>query len=133
MAGGSLLKEDDRAGAPPVALLGHGLWQARYAGTLDIIGRSIRVNGTPVTVVGVIADRSGLPSTAQVWMPLSQMPDLAAERREARLLGVFGRLAGTADPASARVEVEGILERMQQDKDLPVRNAATRALREWQA
>jgi len=115
VAGRAFLSEDDRAGAPPVVLLGHSLWQARYTAAPDIIGRSIRVNGTPVTVVGVIADRSGLPSTAQVWLPLSQMPDSAAERRDARSLGVFGRLAGTVDPGSARVEVEGILERLQRD------------------
>ena len=106
---------EDRAGASPVVVLGHHLWQARYAGASDIIGRSIRVNGTPVTVVGVIADRSGLPSTAQVWLPLLQMPDLAVERREIRSLRVFGRVAGGVDPGSARVEVEGILERLQRD------------------
>src|SRR5262245_46335658 len=115
VAGRAFLSEDDHAGAPSVVLLGHSLWQARYAGAPDVIGRSIRVNGTPVMVVGVIADRSGLPSTAQVWLPLSQMPGLATERREARSLGVFGRLAGTVDPGSARVEVEGILERLQRD------------------
>ena len=113
--GRAFLPEEDRAGAPPVVLLGHNLWQTRYAGAPDVIGRSIRVNGTPVTVVGVIGDRSGLPSTAQVWLPLSQMPDFAADRREARSLRVFGRVAGGVDPDSARVEVEGILERLQRD------------------
>jgi predicted permease len=125
IAGRAFLPDEDRPGADPVVLLGNDLWQARYAGASDIIGRSIRVNGTPVTVVGVISDRSGLPSTARAWLPLSQMPNFAAERRDARTLRVFGRVADGVDPGSARVEVEGILERLQ--RDYPQTNKDVRA------
>jgi putative ABC transport system permease protein len=125
IAGRTFLPDEDRPGANPVVLLGNDLWRARYAGASDIIGRSIRVNGTPVTVVGVISDRSGLPSTARAWLPLSQMPNFAAERRDARTLRVFGRVADGVDPGSARVEVEGILERLQ--RDYPQTNKDVRA------
>ena len=115
LAGRTFLADEDRPGANPVVVLGSVLWHARYAGASDIIGRSIRLNGTPVTVVGVMPDRSGLPSTAQAWLPLSQMPNFAEDRRDARMLQVFGRVAAGVDPGSARVEVEGILERLQGD------------------
>ena len=121
LAGRLFLPDDDRAGAAPVVILGNSLWQARYHGARDVVGRSIRVNGAPATVVGVVSDRSGLPSTAQVWLPLAQMPGLATERREIRTLQVFGRLRdGVALPA-ARAEVAGIAERLK--GDYPATNA----------
>jgi predicted permease len=115
IAGRSLLPEDDRPGAPRVVLLGDSLWRARYAGDAGILGQSIRVNGSPATVVGVISDRSGIPSTAQAWLPLFQMPDLITERRDARTLRVFGRIGEGSDPEDARAEVEGVMARLQRD------------------
>jgi putative ABC transport system permease protein len=125
LAGRAFLADEDRPGTAPVVLLGSSLWQARYAGASDVIGRSIRLNGTPVTVVGVIADRSGLPSTAQAWLPLSQMPNFVEDRRDARMLQVFGRVGAGVEPANASVEVEGILERLQ--REYPQTNKDIRA------
>ena len=115
IAGRSLLPEDDRLGASPVVLLGNSLWQARYAGDPGIVGQSIRINGAPATVVGIVSDRSGIPSTAQAWLPLVQMPDLATERRDVRTLRVFGRVRDGVAATSARIEVEGLMERLQRD------------------
>ena len=115
VAGRILLPEDDRMGASPVVLLGNSLWQGRYGGAREIVGQSIRINGSPVTIVGVIPDRSGLPSTAQAWLPLARMPDLAPERRDVRALRVFGRVRDGVEPAIARAEVEAALERLQRD------------------
>ena len=115
IAGRSLLPEDDRLGASPVVLLGNSLWQSRYAGDPGILGQSIRINGELATVVGIVSDRSGIPSAAQAWLPLFRMPDLATERRDVRTLRVFGRVREGVTPASARIEVEGLLERLQRD------------------
>ena len=106
-------------------LLGDSLWRARYNGAPDAVGRSVLVNGAPATVVGVVSDRSGLPSTAQVWLPLAQMPGFAAERRDVRPLEVIGRLRDGVAPPTARAEVEGIAERLQ--RDYPDTNARIRA------
>ena len=46
MLGRSFLPDDDRAGAPPVALISHTVWQNRYGGDPSIVGRTVRVNGT---------------------------------------------------------------------------------------
>jgi putative ABC transport system permease protein len=102
IAGRSLLPDDDRRGATPVVLLGNSLWQSRYGGDPGIVGQSIRINGAPVTVVGIVSDRSGIPSTAQAWLPLFQMPDLATERRDVRTLRVFGRRDGHQRPDRGR-------------------------------
>jgi predicted permease len=125
IAGRAFLPDEDRPGAAPVILLGNSLWQARYGGAPDIVGQSIRVNGSPATVIGIISDRSGLPSAAQAWLPLSLMPGLATERRDMRTLSVFGRVRDGVEPANARTEVEGILKRL--ELDYPQTNADTRA------
>jgi putative ABC transport system permease protein len=124
IAGRSFLPEDDRPGASPVVLIGNSLWQARYAGDSQVIGQSIRINGVPATVVGIVSDRSGIPSTAQAWLPLGQMPGLAIERRDLRTLRVFGRVRNSITPDAAQREVEGVMERLQRDH--PQTNATIR-------
>ena len=59
--GRDLGPDDDRAGAEPVALLGHGLWETRYARDPGVLGRTIRVNGLAATVVGVMAPGMRFP------------------------------------------------------------------------
>ena len=54
-AGRLLSRDDDRPGAAPVAVISHGYWQRQFAGDPSAIGRTIRVSGHPVTIVGVAA------------------------------------------------------------------------------
>lgn len=99
--------DDDRPGQPAVALLGAEAWRLRYASDPQILGRTILVNGSPVTVIGIVPDRSGFPSTANVWMPLGQWPDWKADRA-VRSLSVVGRLRDDVSMEEARSEIETI-------------------------
>jgi putative ABC transport system permease protein len=117
--------EEDRPGAAAAVMLGAGAWRSRYAGDRGILGRSITVNGTPATIVGVMSDRSGFPSTAQIWLPLSQAPGLAARPRDARSLRVIGRLRDGRSLPEARAEMEAIAQGLAQQH--PETNANTRA------
>jgi putative ABC transport system permease protein len=98
---------DDRPGGAPVALLGSDVWRLRYANDPQILGRTILVNGSPVTVIGIIRERSGFPSTASVWLPLGQLPEWKPDR-SVRSLRVIGRLRDGVGEAAARSEVEAI-------------------------
>ena len=98
---------DDRPGNPAVALLGAEAWRLRYANDPQILGRTILVNGSPITVIGIVPDRSGFPSTANVWMPLGQWPDWKADRA-VRSLSVVGRLRDDVSMEAARSEIETI-------------------------
>src|SRR5262249_15979305 len=69
------LPEDDRgSGSDPIAVLGYETWQARFAGDPAVVGRGVRINGHPFTIVGV-APR-GFHGTrllgywAEMWVPL---------------------------------------------------------------
>jgi putative ABC transport system permease protein len=66
--------EANRVGGAPVAILGYALWQSRYAGDPAIVGRTIQVDATPHTVVGVLPRAfSGLSGNSDVWLPLAQV------------------------------------------------------------
>src|SRR5213594_4057596 len=52
--GRDFLPEDDRPGALPVVLLGHGVWKNRYGSDRSILGRPIKLNELPSVVIGVM-------------------------------------------------------------------------------
>ena len=75
-----LTEDDDRPGQPPVALISYALWQRRFASAPDIIGTSMLVNQTPVTIVGVTAASfRGLEvgTAFDLALPLSAEPAIA--------------------------------------------------------
>lgn len=93
---------DDRAGATPVVVLAATYWASRYGSDPSVIGRTIRVNGAPATIIGVMAAPLRFPSVTDVWLPLSMMADLTASGRTARRLRVIGRLNEDATLPSVR-------------------------------
>ena len=103
-------EEDDRPGAPAVTILAGGLWKSRFASDPAIIGRAIRINGQPVTVIGVMPDGFQFPNGADLWQPLSLMPGFATESRGVRNLGVFGRLRDGVALAQARTELNAVAD-----------------------
>ena len=56
---------EDRKGAEPVALLGYGLWKTRYGSDPNIVGRSIKINEVPTTVIGVMAEGMRFPNNTR--------------------------------------------------------------------
>jgi predicted permease len=106
---------DDRPGAPPVTILGTGLWKSRYGADPSIIGRAIRINGTPSTVVGVMGDGFRFPSNTEVWQPLALMPGIVTDRRGNRALSVFGRMVDGAGLADVRGRLGALTARLADD------------------
>ncbi len=61
--------DDAKPGAQPVTMLAYSLWQARYGGDPAIVGRTIRVDGRPTTVIGVMPDGFSYPRNEDLWVP----------------------------------------------------------------
>lgn len=122
--GRGFLAEDDRPGAPPVVILGQEVWRSRYNGDAGIVGRSIRVDEQPATVIGVMGEGFKFPFNAELWRPLSALPGLAAATRDARTLGVVGRLAPGRSIADARAELTPLADRLA--RDFPTTNSDVR-------
>ncbi len=96
---------DEAAGAPDVAILDHRLWAERFGSDPDVLGRSILVDGTPVTVVGVLPVGFRFSRGApDVWLPLHLAGTGA---RGVLAVYVLGRLHGTG-LAAARTELGSI-------------------------
>lgn len=124
LVGRDFQPKDDRLGAPAVVIIGYRVWRTRYGGDPSLVGQTIRVNGVPSVVLGVMPERFRFPTNADVWQPLALMPDLANQRRDARVLGVFGRLVDGATPAGARAELDAIAARLA--REYPETNEAVR-------
>ena len=85
--------EDDRPGAAAVVLLGNGIWKNRYGSDPAVIGRTIKVNELPATIIGVMPEGFKFPTGADLWVPLAHLTGLQEQKRDARNIEVFGRLA----------------------------------------
>jgi predicted permease len=119
--GRDFLPEDDKPGAPPVAILGGGIWKSRYGSDPAILGRIIKINEVPTTVIGVMPEGMKFPFSADLWLPLSSMPGLANQKRAQHFgLQVFGRLADGVSREQAQSEIAGIAARLA--KDFPESN-----------
>lgn len=103
--------DEDRADGPPVALLGHALWERKFGGDPGVVGRSIRLSGRAVTVVGVMPAGFDFPDAAGVWAPLAQNP-LVGRGRQVRWVDVVGRLAPGATVEGARDGIAAYFERL---------------------
>ena len=116
LVGRDFLPEDDRPGAAGVVILGNGVWKNRYGSDPAVLGRTIKVNEMPATVIGVMPEGFKFPDGADLWMPLSQMPQLLEQKRDARNnLDVFGRLADGVTMAQAQSEMNTIAAKLARD------------------
>src|SRR5207344_156740 len=109
--GRGLLPADAGAGAPPVAVIEHGLWITRFGSDTSLIGGDLTIDGRRYTVVGVMPPRFSVPgSSARIWTPLSLAG--ASEDHAMRYLRVLGRLAPGASLERARLELGVVAERL---------------------
>lgn len=111
MLGRDFARGDEMPGAAPVTILSYGFWERRYGRDPAIVGRVIRVNGTPTTVIGVMPEEFAFPQKQDLWIPLALTPQLSS-RDWRDLWFAFGRLAEGATLESARAEMTAIGERL---------------------
>jgi len=107
LRGRTLIADDARDGAPPVAVLSHGLWTARFGSDSAIVGSDITIDGRRHTVVGVMPPRFSIPGTsAEIWTPLSLAS--ATTDRGNRYLRVLARLAPGVTLERARSQMDAV-------------------------
>jgi putative ABC transport system permease protein len=92
-----------------VALLGARAWRARYGGDPGVVGREILVDGREVRVVGIVPERSGFPSTAEVWLPISRAPGWSHTDRDARVVRMVARVRDGVAVEQARAEIGAVM------------------------
>jgi predicted permease len=120
LIGRGFVAADDRLDAPRTAILAHTVWTARYGGDAAVIGRTIKVNDVPTTVIGVMPERFHFPFATEIWMPAAfniGPPATIDARRGSRnvLTMALGRLADGAERAQAQAELDAITSRLARD------------------
>jgi putative ABC transport system permease protein len=98
---------DDRPGASPVTILSYGLWQRRFGGRTDVLGRKILVDGTPTEVIGIMPPDFTYPTIrADLYTPARLNP--ATAPREGRNYKAVARLKPGVTTQDAQHEMEAI-------------------------
>ena len=97
---------EDAVGGERVAVISYAMWQNRFGGDRAIVGQSIRANGVPHTVIGVMPKEFAFPDDDAIWLPL-QVDPLAGKRSDARQVEIVGKLRPgvTLDAANADANV----------------------------
>jgi putative ABC transport system permease protein len=100
-------EEEGVPGAPAVAVLSHGLWVRRFGRDVNIIGRSVSIDGVPTAVVGVMPASFAFPNTrVEMWLPAQSTRANASFLFQ--LAGV-ARLREAVSVATARAELTGLI------------------------
>lgn len=104
-----LARGDDR-----IVVLSHGLWKSMATDGSEIVDGTIRIDGAPYTVIGVMPPSFAFPprSTTQLWRPL-KLSDHDRSARSRHWLNVIGRLTPDAELAGARTELETVAQRLE--------------------
>lgn len=115
VTGRNFTAEEDEPGAASVALLSHALWQTHFAGDPGVVGRTIGLDGRPVTVVGVLPASVRAVDDTDLFVPIGAWLSSTAAATNRGSRGntvVVGRLAPGVTLGQARTEMEGIAARL---------------------
>ena len=121
--GRDFLESDDQPNAAGVVVISHMLWTIRYRADPQVLGRSVTINGTPHTIVGVMPPNFAFPENHRLWIPLQ--PTLFKDPRDRRYLFSFARLQSGVTVERALSELNTIAARLA--TEYPATNEGWRA------
>ena len=112
--GRGFAEDEDQPGKTPVVLLSHGLWQRRFGGDANIVGKIITLNGIGRTVIGVMPEGFNYPGGAELIAPITITPELARSRGNHSYY-VIGRLKPNVTAAQAHADLATIASRLEKE------------------
>ena len=104
LLGRALTERDELPSESPVVVLGYAVWQTRFAGDREILGRTVKLGATTATIVGVMPQGFGFPMNERLWTPLRTDGTTLAPN-SGPSVSIFGRLAPGASLDDARAEL----------------------------
>jgi len=113
LLGRDFLPADEQVNLPQVAILGYGLWKRDFGGDRNIVGRTIRMDGSTLTVVGVLPSDLPLLTEAQVWLP-TPMLNPGMNLRLGHSLKAIGRLKPGVSLDQSQTDLDTIALRLSQ-------------------
>src|SRR5947209_4837523 len=116
--GRGFLPEEEQFGRHHVVLLSHALWQRRYGGDRQIVGRGISVGGETYTVVGVMPEGTAFfdnQPAVELWTPISFAPGDNMDSRNNYFVYLVGRLKPGVTVEQAQADVSAVARQLQQE------------------
>ena len=114
MLGRDFAPDEGQPGRDHVVILSNRLWSRSFAANREIIGKDIRMNGEPYTVVGVLPPGIHDRFNSQLWVPLVIQSDPAGQVM--RTVSVMARLKDSVSIAQAQSEMAGIAQQLQDER-----------------
>jgi len=113
--GRTLGEADNIPGRDGVGVLSHSYWRNRFSADPNIIGRTLRMDGEAVEVVGVMPQNFQFPSSeVDIWMPISRVTEgMIPNRRGVRWRQALLRVSGERSVSESSVAAEGVLRRLE--------------------
>ena len=112
LKGRSFLPEEEKSGAPAVAMITHRLWQSRFNSDPEILGRTIQLSSKGHTIVGVLPPGFEMANKAQVFVPKTEVGELLTERED-HSYQVVARLKPGKTVEQAEAEMNTIAARLE--------------------
>jgi len=104
---GRTFRPSDEGPRPTVVIFSESLWRGRFHADASLIGRTVKLNGTPYTLVGVVPDRAQYTRPARMWTLTGEVPPFVRQR-SFRVIEVVGRLKPGVTLAGAQADVAAI-------------------------
>jgi putative ABC transport system permease protein len=109
--GRDFTQADEQFEIPQSAILGHGIWVSAFGSDPGIVGKTIRLDGASVTVVGILPTDVPLLSEAQIWQPMP-MRNQGMQHRRGHFLKVIGLRKPGVSEAQASADMDFIADRL---------------------
>ncbi len=109
MLGRNFLAEEAQPGREHEVILSYGLWQRVFAADRNVIGTTLRIDGVPMTIVGVMPARFAYPDESEIWGPIAFTPnDLSEDNRGSHGLEVLGRIKPRLSLAQVQEDMDRV-------------------------
>ncbi|MGH7337432.1 MAG: ABC transporter permease, partial [Myxococcota bacterium] len=107
----ALTAADSTPGAPATVVLSRLVFERRYGSDPSVLGRAVRVNGRPATIVGVMPEAFRYPVRTEAW---ATIPESAAAEpwRDASSVEVIGHLAPGSGPTALAAEIDAVVAQL---------------------
>lgn len=116
VAGRTFTPEEDKPGSAPVVLITQRFWHSHFGSDPSVVGRTLTLDGTGYTLVGVLPAQFRLAPTTDIWMPTSQYGDDLTSHLHHEF-NIVARLEPGVTIAEAQAELDAL--NRQEDQDFP--------------
>jgi len=112
--GRGFVLDNEKLANDHVTVLSYGLWQRRFGGDAEIVGKSVLLNGESYAVLGVMPKDFNFPRSSELWIPIAFDRWAGMKQRKAHFLRPVGRLKSGVTIAQAQTDTDSVARQLEQ-------------------